>query len=224
MSLDPFNHNAYVMDVVNQLQLSHDEIQKIHNKYRYYGSQIFTIPITIWAEPTPYSPIRINRRTMRMYVPDKAKLVSNIRNLILQEIGITHFQSGFLPIFTETILKSHLYLPTPKAFSRENVYLGEAKILRPMVTPDLDNVEKIINDAVKSFIVYDDAQIVSNITEKYYSTRPRMEVVVYYNAVPLNAVHEKTIQQRKARWMEQIQTGQQDQLIQHLRKYYNTST
>lgn len=222
MLIDPFNHQSYVDDVVKELKLSNTEIQKIHSKYANYGNQIFMIPITIWAEPTPYSPIRINTRLMRIYVPNKVKLVKAIRNLILQELGTTHFMNGFFPVFTETILRSHLYLPTPKNFNRENTYLAESKILRPIVTPDVDNVEKIVNDAIKSFVIYDDAQIVSNITEKYYSTRPRMEAVVYYNAVPLNSVHEKIIEQRKERWKQLLLTDQQQEFIQLLRKYYNT--
>lgn len=219
--IDPFDHASYVNDVVKSLRLSDKEIQAIHEKYATYASQTFMIPVTIWAEPTPYSPIRINTRTMRMYVPNKAVLVKRIRTLILQELGTTCFMNGFFPIFTETILKSSLYIPTPKAFSRENTYLAECKTLRPIVTPDVDNVEKIVNDAIKAFVIYDDAQITSNITEKFYSTKPRMEAVIYYNAMPLNAVHEKIIHQRKERWKMDLMSGNHEHFIQLLRKFYN---
>lgn len=222
MMYQPFNQNGYINEVVQETGLTQSEIQAIHEKYRTYGNEVYMLPITIWAEPTPYSPIRIDPRHMRIYVPNKAKLVSTIRNLILKELGTRYFMNEFLPLFGEVILKSHLYLPTPKAYKKEERYLAECKILRPIVTPDVDNVEKIVNDAIKSFVIYDDAQIVSNITEKYYSNRPRMEACVYYNNEHIHRVHEKIQEQRKATWKRKLNSGDLDQYTSLLRKYYNS--
>jgi Holliday junction resolvase RusA-like endonuclease len=133
-------------------------------------------------------------------VPGKEKLVNSIRNSIISEIGIAWFENGFFPLYSEIALYIELYYPTPKSFSRENKYLAEIKMLRKINFPDNDNTEKIIFDSVKSFLIYDDAQIVTNITEKYYSIKPRIQIVIYYNTAEAFYLHKKVIQHRKDMW------------------------
>jgi Holliday junction resolvase RusA-like endonuclease len=214
-----FNHSKYVNDLSQELGLTQQDIMSILDEYRYYAQNIFVIPITIWAEPTPYSPLRINHKTGIMYVPHKAKLMAHIRSLIINEIGPTNFQNNFFPRFQETILKSSLYISTPKAFNKKCKYIAEMKLLRPVVAPDTDNLEKIVNDAIKAFIIYDDAQIVTNITEKYYSVKPRMEVEIIYNASPLLPIHQKIIEQRKQRWQENMVSEKPPAIINLLQRF-----
>jgi len=220
---DFFNHDEFVERITNELNLSYKDIQRIHKKHEGYATQVYAIPITVYTEPKPYQQPRVNPRTRHIYVPDKQKMTKHIRNLILDCIGPDGFLNGFFPIYNECIIHSSLYLPMPSSFSREKKYLAESKILRPIVTPDNDNVEKIINDAIKSFIIYDDAQIVSNITEKYWSMWPRMEFVIFYNAMP-NSVHVNTMNQRKERWEEMLKNPKDKPLpvIQHLSRYFNS--
>ncbi len=209
-------------EVIKETSLTEKEINSIKEKYKEYGKdEIFAIPITVWATPTPYSPIRYDPRRRIMYVPNKKKLVTNIRDLIMKVLGPTPFTNGLFPLYSEVILKSALYIPTPKNFSRENRYIAEAKVLRPVVTPDTDNVEKILNDAIKSFIIFDDAQITSDITEKYYSLYPRMELVIYYNQRIPGKVHEELIKHRKERW-QQMWKNEETPVQLHLRRYFNT--
>jgi hypothetical protein len=216
---DHFNHYQYVNDLSAELGLTEEDISNILEEYRAYAQNVYVIPITIWAAPQPYSPLRVNHQTGILYVPNKAKLVTHIRNLIIKEIGLVHFQNNFFPRFQETILKSSLYISTPKSFTKKCKYIAEMKILRPIVTPDLDNVEKIVNDAIKAFIIYDDAQIVTNITEKYYSVKPRMEVEIIYNASPLLPVHQKIMEQRSQRWQKIINSEKPPAIVPILQKY-----
>jgi Holliday junction resolvase RusA-like endonuclease len=216
---DYFNHEGYVQRLIKELSLNPLDISKIISKYSSYREKVYAIPLTIWASPTPYSPIRVNRLTGRFYVPHKSKLVQDIRKLIIAETGLEPFNDGTFPIMSETILKSSLYIKTPDAFSREAKFLAESKTLRPITTPDLDNVVKIINDAVKSFIIYDDAQIVSDITEKYYSRYPRMELVILYNGSPVHIIHKKIMNQRRERWKTLISGDIPSEARKLLQKY-----
>jgi Holliday junction resolvase RusA-like endonuclease len=50
---------------------------------------------------------------------------------------------------------------------------------RPTKKPDIDNIEKIIFDALNGIAYNDDSQIVSCWADKFYSTVPRVEVVIY---------------------------------------------
>lgn len=202
MTMDIFGHNNYVNQIIEDLKLSNEDINKIKQKYVNYPI-MYNIPFIIYASPQPYKPLRINFKTGRFYVPNKKKLVTEIQKLVFSQIPSEHINMYF-PIFTETMFKVAFYIPTPSSFSKEDKYLGECKILRPIVTPDIDNVEKIIFDSLKDGIVYDDAQVISNITEKYYSMTPRIEVLIVYNGVPTNNVHKKLIASRKIRWETKV--------------------
>jgi Holliday junction resolvase RusA-like endonuclease len=50
--------------------------------------------------------------------------------------------------------------------------------IRPQKKPDLDNIIKIIGDALNKIAYKDDAQVVEVIGRKYYSEKPRVEVTI----------------------------------------------
>jgi len=223
---DFFERRRYIDEIIEKTGLKPQEIRSIHEKYREYAgeSTLYYIPVTIWAEPQPYKPLRINRMTGQLYVPEKAKLVRHIRELILQDIGNASFESGFFPLHCEVMVKVHLYLPIPKAFNREMQYLSELRIHRPSVKPDLDNCSKIVNDSIKQFIINDDAQIVTEIYEKFYSVRPRMEVVVIYSqASGIIPVAGKQIKERKERWNRDQTPDRRRTELSRLHRFYSSS-
>lgn len=51
-------------------------------------------------------------------------------------------------------------------------------LIRPIKTPDFDNCEKIIYDALNGIAYDDDKQIVDNHTKKFYAEQPRVEVYI----------------------------------------------
>lgn len=52
--------------------------------------------------------------------------------------------------------------------------------IRPTKKPDIDNVYKLITDALSGVIYADDKQIVSCRISKIYGTEPRTEVIIRY--------------------------------------------
>lgn len=62
------------------------------------------------------------------------------------------------------------FFRTPKSWSEAKKKRAEGKYRGK--TPDSDNLEKIVFDALNKYIYHDDAQIVSNKTEKFYSVQP----------------------------------------------------
>ena len=50
--------------------------------------------------------------------------------------------------------------------------------IRPVVKPDLDNVAKLICDALNGLAWHDDNAIVDMQVRKFYSTQPRVEVII----------------------------------------------
>ena len=70
-----------------------------------------------------------------------------------------------------------MFLQTPKAIANHKVKgpSAEAGVIRPLTKPDCDNGAKVI-DALNGIVWRDDALVVQLLVEKFYSTRPRLEL------------------------------------------------
>jgi Holliday junction resolvase RusA-like endonuclease len=66
----------------------------------------------------------------------------------------------------------------PKSTSKKKSEDMKRWIIRPIKKPDLDNVCKIIADALNGIVYKDDTQIVKIIAEKYYAETPCVEVSI----------------------------------------------
>jgi len=70
------------------------------------------------------------------------------------------------------------YYPIPKSASKKKRADMESGKLRPIVKPDLDNVMKVVCDALNQIAYRDDSQIVAASLVKMYSNTPRVEVEI----------------------------------------------
>jgi len=91
-------------------------------------------------------------------------------------------QKALLPIKPPKPLKGWIslcivaYFETPKSWS--NKKRKEVEGTYRAKTPDVDNIEKILMDAMNGYILEDDKQIVSIETQKRYSVKPRTEITI----------------------------------------------
>ena len=70
------------------------------------------------------------------------------------------------------------YYPIPKSASKKKQREMLEHRLRPTVKPDLDNVAKLVYDALNGVAWYDDNAIVDTQVRKFYSDTPRVEVFI----------------------------------------------
>lgn len=68
------------------------------------------------------------------------------------------------------------YFPIPKATSKRKQILMLGGQMRPKVRPDVDNIAKIIMDALNGIAYRDDSQIVNAHIYKQYGDVPKVEV------------------------------------------------
>lgn len=70
------------------------------------------------------------------------------------------------------------YYTIPVSDSNRQHSRKRAGIIRPCKTPDVDNIGKIVFDALNKMAYEDDAQIVDFQIRKFYSDNPRIEILV----------------------------------------------
>lgn len=71
-----------------------------------------------------------------------------------------------------------VYFQIPESFSGRKTEHCRRGIIRPTVTPDYDNLAKACADAMTGIAIRDDKFIVDARIEKWYSDRPRVEIVI----------------------------------------------
>jgi Holliday junction resolvase RusA-like endonuclease len=86
---------------------------------------------------------------------------------------------GWEPLTCPVSLHFAVYLTIPKSASKKRQVLMANGVILPTKKPDLDNVLKIIGDALNGLAYKDDSQIVNLILPwKRYDPRPRLEISI----------------------------------------------
>ena len=80
-------------------------------------------------------------------------------------------------------LSIHAFFAIPKSASKKKRQDMIDGIIRPTKKPDMDNIVKIVADALNQIAYKDDAQIVDAVIFKYYSDNPHVYVRIE-NAIP----------------------------------------
>lgn len=85
---------------------------------------------------------------------------------------------GRPPLACAIDFKLKIYFPIPESWSVKKQRLAQEGLIRPTITPDVDNLCKASADALTGIVIRDDKFIVEATIEKWYSNRPRVEMEV----------------------------------------------
>ena len=64
----------------------------------------------------------------------------------------------------------------PKSFSKKKQIEALNGILRPTTKPDLDNIAKVVCDALNKVAYHDDNQVIELNVTKFYSKQPKLVI------------------------------------------------
>lgn len=125
-------------------------------------------------EPVEQARPRATRfgRTVRMYDPPK---VSKFKKE-LSQLAKLHYRDE--PLDGALEIEISFYRPVQKSLSKKERARRFSGEHRPTVKPDLDNYIKSALDGLNGILWTDDAHIVDLHAHKYYSDRPRIEIIV----------------------------------------------
>ena len=135
-----------------------------------------TITFTVPGSPQGKMRPRVVKRGnfVQTYTPDKTV---NYENLVKLMYGQEAKGRVFDREKSLRVLIVALY-DIPQSTSKKRAELMRIGEIRPTKKPDLDNVAKIICDALNGVAYHDDAQVVDLKVVKYYSDTPCVTVTI----------------------------------------------
>lgn len=120
---------------------------------------------------TVYNP---NIKRSVSYTPEKTMLYENfIKTMYLnkyQDMKYCKDKPLYITIFA--------YFPVPKSVSKKRKHDMLCNVEKPTKKPDIDNIAKVILDALNGIAYDDDAQIVALSIYKFYDDIPRVDVTI----------------------------------------------
>lgn len=131
----------------------------------------FTVPGVPVAKGRPRVTIRGGRP--RAYTPEKTEKYENLVRLAFRE-EFPDAEPASGPI--SMVIRA--YFPVPKSYSKKKKQLAVVGLLHKTTTPDLDNIQKAIQDGLNGVAFADDSQIVEYKAMKGFSLVPRADIII----------------------------------------------
>ena len=146
-----------------------DKINSINNNNEYKE-----IIVVYYGNPKAQPRARANTNFSFFYDSGKS-----FKQEVLEQI-MNILPKNFKPIDTEVHIEANFYKQTPKSFNKIDTILAEMKLITNNKKQDNDNYLKAIQDALNGKLYTDDAIITRTSINKYYSCKPRVELVIKY--------------------------------------------
>lgn len=132
------------------------------------------IKFTVLGEPKPKARVKFNSRTGTTYTPKDTVIYENlVKTEYLRQCPGQRF-----PDKEPLEMRIKAYYAIPASASKKKQAAMEAGEIRPVKTPDADNIIKAVADSLNQVAYHDDAEIVSVSLAKYYGRQPRVEVEI----------------------------------------------
>jgi Holliday junction resolvase RusA-like endonuclease len=129
---------------------------------------LFTIP----GEPKGKQRPRVTR-TGHAYTPKETAVYENLVKMeYLNQCGGERKLNGPIKMFIRAFFSIAASVSQKKRNQMLNGYI------RPTKKPDLDNIVKIVADSLNKIAYDDDSQIIDITVGKYFSDKPRVEVII----------------------------------------------
>lgn len=135
------------------------------------------IELIVYGNPVAQGRPRFSRQGgfVKAYDPIQSK---SYKQLIRLELQPLLSDPDFTPIDRVCRLKLTVYRAMPKSFSKKNREEASLGYIRPTTKPDTDNYVKGVLDALNGTVLKDDSVVCEIFAWKFYSERPRIEVVL----------------------------------------------
>lgn len=143
---------------------------------KYYKNEN-QIELIVYGNPVAQGRPRFSRQGgfVKAYDPIQSK---SYKQLIRLELQPLLSNPDFKPIDQACCLNLKVFRAIPKSFSQKKREEALLRYIRPTTKPDIDNYVKGVLDALNGTVLKDDSVVCEIFARKFYSERPRIEVVL----------------------------------------------
>lgn len=162
-----------VMDYLNNHPFRKTDVEKFHKslkRIQKIKSNYLKIVIDIIPEPTP----RPRMGQFGFYVKNSHDNNEFVRLMVKDKKELYHY----ITTPCKFIVKN--YFPIPKSFNKVDTLLAELGMIEMISRPDWDNLGKTYSDMIQKWILSDDSLIIHGESYKFYSLKPRVEIIIEY--------------------------------------------
>lgn len=128
--------------------------------------------MTLTINIKPKGAVRMTRRGMHVKKNAQEYLAYK------DEIALYAKKHFLAPHDKPVAVRAKFFYEIPRSWTKREKEMASAGLLRPAVTPDIDNVIKGLFDALNGIAWTDDKLVVEEHSSKWYSNEPRIEVEV----------------------------------------------
>ncbi len=131
------------------------------------------ITFEVLGKPQGKARVKVTQRNgfALAYTPDKT---TNYENLIKLCYMNCRLQEDLTREPISMTIRADYEIP--KSFSKKKQIEALSGKLRPTTKPDLDNIAKIVCDALNKVAYYDDNQVIELHVSKFYSKQPKLVI------------------------------------------------
>jgi Holliday junction resolvase RusA-like endonuclease len=134
---------------------------------------------TVLGNPKPKGRARFSKRTGTAYTPETTRTAEETlaarTSAILSQRGLF---TGQVWSTAPIVLVARFGLPIPESWPEWRKTAARSGELEHVSKPDIDNLEKLLMDALRGVLWKDDTQIAHKFTSKFYSENPSTYVEV----------------------------------------------
>lgn len=187
-----------IMTFMQQSRFSPKDLKKFDkdfNKIINIEHEALKLVFYIIPEVTPRP--RINFHHGNFYVKNASSNNKFVKVLVDREEGLQHC------ICTPCTFECKLFFPIPSNMNRVDTLLAEMGVIRPQMKKDWDNLGKTYSDMIQKWLLIDDSLIYSGTSQKYWSLKPRVEIIIDY-LIEFDCKFNKRLVQRTKAYKEEI--------------------
>lgn len=140
---------------------------------------IHTVTLNLPGTPTPKGRPRATRGG-RMFTPAKTRQAeeSIAGRAMAQVLAMPEAVRTALPYAGPLLVTAVFVMPVPKSWPMKRRIAALGGSAPPTSKPDLDNLFKLVTDALNGVVWVDDSQIVQVVTRKVYGSEPGITITV----------------------------------------------
>jgi uncharacterized protein yqaN len=147
-------------------------------------TQTLKIIFYIIPESTPRP--RLSLRGGHFYVKNAGANNTFVKYVVKEEKELLHLITK--PCTFDVVT----YMPIPKSMNIMDTVLAELGMIKPITTPDWDNLGKTYSDMVQKWLLLNDSLITDGSVKKRYSLKPRVEITITY-ALNYDSIYNKKV-------------------------------